>query len=304
MARLERLLDRPKRVSALITSGALITAIALADWKTTPYLSIGFLYLLPIIIAAGFLPRPALVALGALCAVLSETFSGLDPSGRVSRLIFETLALAGCGLFVSELLRNRRLSLEMQQRLRALVETSPAAIVTIDRCGLIDLANQAAIEMLVPSGTCLIGQPIGTFVPELQNASSADGAMQFRASMRCQVHRSNSESFIGEVWFSSYKERDVAKLAAIIADVSEDQRAAPPAASTEIGHTDRASLNRRQVAVLRLVLGGFTNNEIASRLEMTSSAVKNTMQQLFSKAGAHNRSQMVRIALERYRDLL
>jgi len=41
-----------------------------------------------------------------------------------------------------------------------------------------------------------------------------------------------------------------------------------------------------------------------SRLEMTTSAVKNTMQQLFSKTGAHNRSQMVRILLESYRTLI
>jgi hypothetical protein len=33
----------------------------------------------------------------------------------------------GCGLFVGELVRNRRLSLESQARLKALVETSPAA---------------------------------------------------------------------------------------------------------------------------------------------------------------------------------
>lgn len=304
MAPLEKLLDRPKRVSALITSAALIAAIALADWRTTPYLSLGFLYLLPIIIAAGFLPRPGLMALGVLCAVLSETFSGLDPAGRVSRLIFETLALGGSGLFVSELLRNRRLSLETQQRLRALVETSPAAIVTMHRCGVIDLANQAATEMLASSGASLIGQPIGTFVPELQNASFADGATQFRASMRCQVHRSNGESFAAEVWFSTYKEKAVAKLAAIIADVSEEQRPGPPACAGEKGAGERALLTGRQVTVLQLVLEGLANNEIASRLEMTSSAVKNTMQQLFSKMGAHNRSQMVRVALERYRDLL
>jgi len=113
-------------------------------------------------------------------------------------------------MFVSELLRNRRLNFESQQRLRASVETSPAAILIMDRSGVINLANQAATEMFASSGTCLIGQPIGMFVPELQNASAADGAMQFRASMRCEVRRGDRETFVAEVWFSTYKEKALA----------------------------------------------------------------------------------------------
>jgi PAS domain-containing protein len=97
---------------------------------------------------SGFLPRWVIVLLGAGCAVLSELFSSLDRS--TVRLGFETLALAGCGLFVAELVRNRRLTLEGQERLKALVETSPAAIVTVDERGFIELANQAAVELMAP----------------------------------------------------------------------------------------------------------------------------------------------------------
>ena len=107
----------------------MIAAIALVDWWTLPYLSLGILYLFPIMLAAGFLPRRALVAVGIACTALSDAFSSLDPEGRAIRLIFEALAFTGCGLFVSELARNHRLSLATQRRLRALVETSPAAIV-------------------------------------------------------------------------------------------------------------------------------------------------------------------------------
>jgi len=287
-----------------MVSGGMIAVIALLDWWTLPYVSLGFLYLFPIMLAAGFLPRPALLALGVLCAVLSESFSSLDPAGRVSRLSFETLALAGCGLFVSELLRNRRLSMETEARLRALVETSPAAIITVDQSGVVELANQAAAELLVPPDTNLTGQPIATFVPELCNALLPDGGAQFRASMQCQVHRGNGETFVGEVWFSTFKENGSVRLAAIIADVTEEQPAGARSDPVEPDGMERPSLNSRQLTVLRLVLEGLTNNEIASSLEMTTSAVKNTLQQLFSKAGVNNRSQMVRVALERYRNLL
>ena len=41
--------------------------------------------------------------------------------------------------------------------------------------------------------------------------------------MQCRGNRGNGESFLAEVWFSSYKEGATPKLAAIIADVSEEQ---------------------------------------------------------------------------------
>jgi PAS domain S-box-containing protein len=259
--------------------------------------------LFPIILAAGFLPRWAIVVLGVVCAMLSDAFSSLSPDGRVLRFCFEVLALTGCGLFVSELIRNRRLNLETQRRLHILVETSPAAIVTADEHGLIEVSNQAAVELLLPTGGNLTGQPIATFLPELQHALRPDGA-QFRTSMMCQARRGNGEGFPAEVWFSTFQEGSAPKLAAIVADVSEEQSAATPSGAPEPDSAERTIFNTRQVAVLRLVFKGLPNSEIAARLDMTVSAVKNTLQQIFSKAGVKNRSQMVRVTLERYRDLL
>jgi two-component system, LuxR family, sensor kinase FixL len=90
--------------------------------------------------------------MGISCALLSERFSNLDPAGVVIRSSFEALALVGSGLFISAVLRNRRLRLASQERLRVLVETSPAAIVTVDEHGFIEIANHAAAELMVPSG--------------------------------------------------------------------------------------------------------------------------------------------------------
>src|SRR5580704_273266 len=135
MPQLERVWEQRNRTSVLLVSGAIVAIVALVDWWTKRYVSLGFLYLFPIILAAAFLPRWAIALLAAGCAVLAELFSALEPSSL--RLAFETLALAGCGLFVAELLRNRRLTIETEARLRALVETSPAAIVTVDERGFI-----------------------------------------------------------------------------------------------------------------------------------------------------------------------
>ena len=299
MLPLERLWHEQNRTPVLAISGIIILVIAVVDWWTKPYVSLGFLYLFPIMFAAAFLPRWFVALLGVVCAVLAEVFSSLDPS--FVRLTFETLALAGCGLFVGELVRNRRLSLESQARLKALVETSPAAIVTVDERGFIELANRAAVDLMVPRGGDLIGDPIAAFLPELHHALRWEEAPQFRASMQCQGHRGNGETFTADVWFSTYKEGPTPKLAAIIADLNEEEVVS---AAGNVEHREQAALNSRETEVLRLLVQGLANKEIATRMEISESTVKNTIQQLFAKTGVRTRSQLVRVALEQYRSAL
>ena len=122
--------------------------------------------------------------------------------------------------------------------------------------------------------------------------------------MQCRGHRGNGETFLADVWFSSYKDGVNPKLAAIIADVSEEQDTPSGSSSAESGDQERAPLNNRELEALRLVVQGLANKEIASRMEISESAVKNTLQQLFAKTEVRTRGQLVRVALERYRDLL
>jgi len=60
------------------------------------------------------------------------------------------------------------------------------------------------------------------------------------------------------------------------------------------------SLTERQRHVLRSILDGLTNKEIAARLQASETSVKSTIQELFHKAGVRTRSQLVRAAIERY----
>src|SRR5208337_3711981 len=255
MLPLERLWHDQNRTPVLAISGIIILVVAVVDWWTKPYVSLGFLYLFPIMFAAAFLPRWFVALLGVVCAVLAEAFSSLEPS--FVRLTFEALALAGCGLFVGELVRNRRLSLESQARLRALVETSPAAIVTVGERGFIELANRAAVELLAPREGSLIGDPIAAYLPELHHALRWEEAPQFRASMQCRGHRGTGESFTADVWFSTYKEGPSPKLAAIIGDVTEETPASSN--STSENDDDRISLSSRELEVLRLLVQGLAN---------------------------------------------
>ena len=93
----------------------------------------------------------------------------------------------------------------------------------------------------------------------------------------------------GEMWLDS---RAVRSVVAGASGKTEEQRGSQ-------------WLNRRERAVLKSVLEGLSNKEIATQLEISETTVKWVMQQLFDKTGVRTRSQLVRIALEKhYQDWL
>lgn len=64
---------------------------------------------------------------------------------------------------------------------------------------------------------------------------------------------------------------------------------------------DRARpLTERQMQVLRGILDGLANKEIAWKMGTSESSVKAVIQELFHKAGVRTRSQLVRIAIEKH----
>jgi two-component system, NarL family, nitrate/nitrite response regulator NarL len=66
----------------------------------------------------------------------------------------------------------------------------------------------------------------------------------------------------------------------------------------------RSKLTERERQVLSFVFEGLANKQIADRLQVSETAVKASLQQLFAKTGVRTRSQLVRVALEQYRDQL
>jgi DNA-binding CsgD family transcriptional regulator/PAS domain-containing protein len=290
--------DVRHRTTLLTLSGLLVGIIAVADWATKPYVSLGFLYLFPILASAAFLPRWALVLLGVGCAGLSARFSDLPVSWV--RIGFEALALSGCGLFVHELSRNRQLAETNREQLRVLIGTSPAAIITVDHMGLVEQANEAAVDLLRPVNGDLIGSPIAAFIPELHYALRLEGGPQFRSALQCRAHRGDSESFTAEIWFSTYLDGRNPKLAAIIADMTDELSSAE--VTPTVPTSPRIELTPREQEILSLVVQGLANKEIAEQINLSESSVKNCLQVLFKKTDVRSRSQLVRIALEQFRD--
>jgi two-component system, NarL family, nitrate/nitrite response regulator NarL len=67
---------------------------------------------------------------------------------------------------------------------------------------------------------------------------------------------------------------------------------------------EKPELTERDKTILRYVFQGLANKEIGARLQLTEGAVKASLRQLFHKLEVHTRAQLVKIALEQYKDQL
>jgi len=198
---------RTNRKILLVAAAALTCAIALVDWYTRPFISIGFLYLFPMMLISGILKRWQIVAASVACAILQELYSNLPLDTAIPRLIFSWFGFAGTGLFLFELLRNRRIVLahldeverqsrqrkEAEEQLQLLVDSSPAAILTVGSSGRILLANHAAQELLNAGDGDLRGQPIERYVPALYTALQSGQSRLYRTALQCSAQRADGK---------------------------------------------------------------------------------------------------------------
>jgi two-component system nitrate/nitrite response regulator NarL len=63
-------------------------------------------------------------------------------------------------------------------------------------------------------------------------------------------------------------------------------------------------LTERDKKMLRFIFQGMTNSDIGSRIEISEGAVKFSLRQLCERLGVRTRAQLVKVALEKYRDQL
>jgi len=229
--------SRANRKLLVFSAVALTFFIAIVDWYTRPFISIGFLYLFPIMLVSGIFRRWQIVGASVICAFLQELYSNLPLDYAIPRVAFSFLGFSGTGLFLFELLRNRRIVLahleeveqqsrqrrEAEEQLQMLVDSSPAAILTVGPSGEILLVNNAARELFSPGHGDLRGQPIGRLVPALQTALQSGQSRRFRTAIQCRARRVDGKPFLAATWFSTYPgQLGENKLAAIVVDMSEE----------------------------------------------------------------------------------
>ena len=240
MIRLDSFLEYAEshRIVVCTLAGVMIAVIAWSDAQL-PTITIGFLYLLPIMISAAALNGVQIVALAAICSFLREAFDPLQWSaGAGGRIVTALAGFSMAGFFASalnqrrRLLRNHlhevetevRLRLDAESQLRTLIETSPLAILTIDDSGRVVLANESARTMLNFDDS-LQGADITPYLPILPRMLHRYPAgNSMRTSMECKAKRYNGDVFLAQMWLSTYCTSNGPALTAVIWDASENLR--------------------------------------------------------------------------------
>ena len=227
--------------SVLLKAGLLIAIVALADWRADKEVTLGFLYLFPMLLVGSVLSRWQIGMVAALCTFLTEMFDSFEwrASAGIPRDILIFAAFLGMGLFVYEVVRSRQAALlhlteiesesearrAAEEQLKVLVDSSPVAIFTADSDGRVLQANTAADRLFAVSPGSLPGRSIRQYLPALVNVPAPEpGRPSFRTVMQCRGERQDGEAFLADIWFSTYRTSVGSRLAAIVADTSEDLR--------------------------------------------------------------------------------
>jgi PAS domain S-box-containing protein len=257
---------RGSRRAVLLRACLMIALIAFVDWRVEGNIPLGFLYLFPMVLVGSALNRWQIAGVAGLCTVLSELFDTYQwlPGSGVPRDILIFAAFFGAGLAVRELVNSRQTALqhvkqieieggarrEAEEQLKVLVESSPAAILTLNSEGRLLLANAAAHRLLaLPSGS-LVGRSIQEYLPSLVNVPVPDqNSPAFRTAMQCRGKRADGEVFLADIWFSTYRTSAGPRLAAMIIDASEDLRS-------------REEFNLHQLMAGSRILVGAVSHEI------------------------------------------
>jgi two-component system, LuxR family, sensor kinase FixL len=227
------------RATICVIAGVMVAVIAWADAYLPIEMSFGFLYLIPIVLAAACLSSLQIVLVSSFCSFLRELYDpGRGPAVSTSRLIAAGAGFAMAGFFVTGLSQRRRLlqkhvnELEAEVRLRqdaesqvrVLIETSPLAILTLNQAGRIVLANESARELLEFGERPLQGVEVAPYLPILQRMLNRQERGNMRTNVECTAHRSSGEMLLANVWVSTYETSAGPGLAAVIWDASENLR--------------------------------------------------------------------------------
>jgi hypothetical protein len=117
---------------------------AFVDWSVGKEISLGVLYIAPMMLGAFVLSSAEIAGLAVLSAFLRSRFDSPETQIEfILRFAFASLSYFTCGLFVAALVRNRRVVAEhlekiqreqelrqgAEEQLRVLVASSPAANV-------------------------------------------------------------------------------------------------------------------------------------------------------------------------------
>ncbi|MGD1070026.1 MAG: ATP-binding protein [Bryobacteraceae bacterium] len=220
-------------------AAALIALIAITDWRVEFNATLGFLYIFPLVLLGTVTGWWQLLLAAVFCTLLSDRLDPFPGDMEWARDLLIFLTLATTGLLSLGVAKGYRREMENLARIEKeagarraaegqltfLIETSPAAILTMTAEGEILLANPAAHRLLgVPAGF-LPGKRITRYVPALGSIPPpGESARIFRTEMQTRGRRESGEVFLADVFFSTYATPAGPRLAALLLDSSEQLR--------------------------------------------------------------------------------
>jgi len=219
---------------------ALTVVIAAADWIVSD-VSLGPLYLVPILLLSGRLPSWGVPIFALGCALMAQLFAPhAPPPLLLSRFLIQISVFVVSGLLAARIDRNRRVTevqyqeLQRQTVLRqeaeeqwiSFINTSLAAILTTDGRGTILLANHSAGRMFAGTeGANVEGDNILTYLPFLVLPDSMQGAqLRLRTMLEGRALQKDRSVFYAQVWISCYQTSAGLRMSVIVWDASEQRR--------------------------------------------------------------------------------
>jgi two-component system, LuxR family, sensor kinase FixL len=226
-----KLLPRSPRATVAYAA-ILIALIAICDWRIEIDATLGFLYIFPLMLLGTVFSWWQLVLTAVFCTLLSDRLDPFPMEMESARDVLIFLTLATTGLLSSGLTKSYRRERERfaaqraaEEQLTFLIETSPAAILTMTADGEILNGNPAAHRLLGVSQRSLSGKKITRYIPALGSIPSVDDTTKiFRTEMQTRGQREGGEVFLADVFFSTYSTPAGPRLAAMVVDTSEHLR--------------------------------------------------------------------------------
>ncbi len=173
------------------------------------------------------------------------------------------------------------------EALRILPEAKPA-IVLLD----VDLGAERAIDFVLGARRAHFE---GHIVAVTAGMSDAEAIQLVQAGVTGIVHKHHSIGILRNAILQVSKGEvsiENTYLAAVLRSMDRTRKAKTP------------MLTPRDKAVVGSVLQGLTNREIAAKLAISEGAIKASLRHVCAKLGVRTRSQLVKVALEHYKDQL
>jgi two-component system nitrate/nitrite response regulator NarL len=169
-----------------------------------------------------------------------------------------------------------------------MLDSSGANMVLLD----VDLGSDRACDFM--SGARQAGFT-GHVLVVTAGASDQEAVQLLQSGVSGILHKQNSSEILAQT---------IRQVAAgkICMEKAYLVPLARPADRTPI--TGSPKLTERDKTVVRYVLQGLTNREIAARLDISEGAVKSSLRYVCEKLAVRTRAQLVSVALEHFRDQL